>query len=168
MSTLSIVCGLFAMIAWSAPAHAGNFNAKDPTSYSITASSVMNESKGLGPTGLLTGTTLWHSQKPPRLPEWVQLDLKSPASFTHFGMKAQPNSDKGLENERAPKDFIVQGKGKGGAWENLLDVKNAVFKPREEMKEWVLTRKGSYASYRVLINAGSSKEIVTIGQLAFR
>src|SRR3990172_10229986 len=90
----------------------------------ITASSTMFPNDAVySPRYLMEAKkTIWHSQSPPKYPEWVEIVFCPPAAITHLGIMAQDDSPAGSEHKRGPKSFVLQGSNDRTNWKDLLKV----------------------------------------------
>ena len=80
------------------------------------ASSTMKEI--YGPQNLFWGDwMIWHSQRPPQYPEWLEVELLEPQKCQGISIKPQQGN-----YERAPSTFTIMGSNDKQEWKSLLSV----------------------------------------------
>ena len=133
----------------------------------VTASSVINSSNQyLGAGGILSGTTIWHTQTPPKYPEWVEIQYSTPGIITKLSIKPQDEGPSGgKEYLRAPKNFIFQASNDGKKWVDIYTVKDNVHKSGSDWHTWSFKNKGKYLYYRIFITGGGEPSLLTIQQI---
>ena len=127
----------------------------------ITTSSVADRSNQyLGAGGILSGTTIWHSQTPPKYPEWVEIQYSTPGIITKLSIKPQDGNP-----SRAPKNFVFQAGNDGKKWVDIYTVKDNVHKSGSDWHTWSFKNKGKYLYYRIFITGGGDPSLLTIQQI---
>ena len=121
------------------------------------------------PYGLVANKGTWHSQSPPKYPEWVEIEYAKPTTITYIAIQSQPDSVNGSEHKRAPKDFVFQGSNDRKNWVNLLNVKDNSYKEGGEWKSWSFKNKASYTYYRIYMTANcGDPSYLTITQIKLK
>ena len=132
---------------------------KDPRA-TITASSTLDD---FGPGGILAANQPgWHSQKPPKFPEWVQLDFNQKQTFTKVSLLPQDSFP-----DRGPKRLLVQVSDDGKSWTTAETVDDAC----GETNRWKtlgLGKQVETSHVRLVIESNcGSKELLTFRALRF-
>ena len=132
---------------------------KDPRA-TIGASSTLDD---FGPGGILAANQPgWHSQRPPRFPEWVQLDFNQRQTFTKVWLLPQDGFP-----DRGPKRLLVQLSDDGKSWTTAGSVDDAC----GETNRWKtldLGKQVETSRVRLWIESNcGSKELLTFRGLRF-
>jgi len=133
--------------------------------YEISASS---QHKNYTPAYILgaTGKYIWHAERNPKYPQWVQIKYSTPQRFSTLDMRAQASSKMDLTG-RAPKSFIVQASNDGKSWIDLLDVKDAGFATKNVWRTFKFENNKEYKIYRIYITSNmGDPSLLTIQQVA--
>jgi hypothetical protein len=132
----------------------------------ITVSSVLDKrNPGMSPAGLLSGSSIWHAQSPPKFPEWVEISYSDAFAIGSFSLLPQPNSHGGSECRRAPKDFVLQGSNDRTVWTDLLRVSDNTYHDGVEWRKWEISTASSWLYYRLQITSSGEPAFLTINQI---
>lgn len=132
----------------------------------VSSSSQMNADYMLGPALLINGGGIWHAQRPPRYPEWVEIAYPNPVRITCVGICSQDTGPSRNEHTRAPKDFIFQGSNDRSNWIDLLKVYNNIYTQGGQWKKWYFENDKAYFYYRFHITSSNNPEFLTIRQIS--
>jgi hypothetical protein len=137
----------------------GNGASQDARAH-ISASSTLQD---FGPGGVLSANQPgWHSQKPPKFPEWVQLDFNQKQSFTKLSLLPQDGFP-----DRGPKRLQIQVSDDGKTWTTAGTIDNAC----GEVNRWKSLDVGKTVDtthVRLLIESNcGSQELLTFRGLRF-
>jgi hypothetical protein len=100
---------------------------------------------------------IWHSERPPSFPEWLQLDFERPLRATRLCLQSQAQHP-----ERAPTCMALEALDRD-QWLTLLSVRNAAWKRGDEWQIWKIEREPiSARRYRLMIFASGDRNLVTV------
>ena len=105
----------------------------------------------------------WHSQKPPKYPEWVQVRFQQPQRVSKVSILPQH-----MYGARAPAQFDIQVSDNGKAWKTLLDVENGCVGDKGRWRSYTLPEPVTTSWVRLNIrgNCGDA-EVLTFRGLKF-
>jgi hypothetical protein len=112
-----------------------------------------------------TKNIIWHSEKNPNYPQYINFDFNKEQIFQTLFIKSQPNDNNTNEHKRSPKNFVLEGYS-NNSWNKLLEVNNALFTKGNEWLSWRFTNNQSYKKYRLVIKSNNGdSDFLTISKI---
>ena len=130
--------------------------------------SASSQHKDYSPSHLLgaAGRVIWHAERNPNYPQWVQIKHSTPQRFSTISIKRQTSSKVDVTS-RAPKHFIFQGSDDAKNWTDLIEVKDSGFTSKKAWATFQFKNEKKYTFYRIYILAnGGDPSFLTIQQIA--
>lgn len=125
----------------------------------ITTSSVYMNNPG---TGLLKALQAgWHSQSPPKYPEWIEIKFQEPQVFSKMSMLPQ---DGGVD--RSPKKIRVETSD-GVTWTPLITLEDACPKTINTWHTYELGKSVETMRVRLMIDSNCGSAIITLRGVKF-
>jgi len=110
-------------------------------------------------------THIWHTDKPPQYPQWIQFQYSRPQTLHKISISSQTGKPEFAK--RAPKHFIFQASNDERSWTDLIEVKNAGFTSEQTWRTFEFENNKEYTFYRIYILAnGGDPSLLTIQQVA--